>query len=95
MKVLTGHRLRDGIVVFWGQDGWVHEIARARCSRNADEEAAFEQIGRDGVANRDVVDVALIDVQEEAGIPVPVRLREKIRAYGPTIHGDFAKQAAQ
>jgi hypothetical protein len=41
-----------------------------------------------------VVDVNLIDVTVVDGLVEPVRLREKIRAAGPTIRTDLGKQAS-
>ncbi|RWH08821.1 MAG: DUF2849 domain-containing protein, partial [Mesorhizobium sp.] len=45
-------------------------------------------------ASNEVVDVNLIDVTVINGAVEPVRLREKIRAAGPTIRTDLGKQAS-
>ena len=52
----------------------------------------------EGVAERDVaanlvVDVALIDVVRKGQDLYPIRLRERIRAAGPSIRPDLGKQA--
>ncbi|TIY02808.1 MAG: DUF2849 domain-containing protein, partial [Mesorhizobium sp.] len=44
-------------------------------------------------ANNEVVDVNLIDVTVANGVVEPVRLREKMRAAGPTNRNDLGKQA--
>ena len=62
----------------------------------ADDKAAedrLEAIGAKAYADNEVVDVDLIDVEVVDGVIVPVRLRERIRAAGPTIRDDLGKQA--
>ncbi|TIT17423.1 MAG: DUF2849 domain-containing protein, partial [Mesorhizobium sp.] len=54
----------------------------------------LEAIGATAYANNEVVDVNLIDVTVVDGLVEPVRLREKIRAAGPTIREDLGKQAS-
>ena len=49
--------------------------------------------GRTAHDNNEVVDVNLIDVELIDGVPVPIRLRERIRAAGPTNRSDLGKQA--
>ena len=44
-------------------------------------------------AAQKIVDVALIDVALEHGAYQPIRLRERIRAAGPTNRLDLGKQA--
>ena len=53
----------------------------------------LEAIGAKAYADNEVVDVNLIDAEVVDGVVEPVRLREKIRAAGPTIRGDLGKQA--
>ncbi|TJW66136.1 MAG: DUF2849 domain-containing protein, partial [Mesorhizobium sp.] len=57
-------------------------------------EDRLEAIGAAAYANNEVVDVNLIDVTVVDGLVEPVRLREKIRAAGPTIREDLGKQAS-
>ncbi len=56
----------------------------------ADKAAAgeAEAAGLRDVAAAVVVDLAVIDVKVDDGRIVPVRLRERIRAYGPTVKSD-------
>jgi hypothetical protein len=45
------------------------------------------------VRRREVVGPYLFDVRLEDGLAVPVKVREAIRAAGPTIRPDLGKQA--
>lgn len=96
LKVLTANRLSDGVAVWLGADGAWHEtldaafVARHDAAldglKDAEAIAAFDQ---------QIVDVALIDVDDEAGQIRPSRLRERIRAAGPTVRADLGKQAEE
>ena len=85
-KVLTANRLTDGIAVWLDANGqWVESLHDALVARHSEAVASLEAIGkRDFAANR-VVDVNVIDVQEVDGKLWPIRLRERIRAAGPTM----------
>lgn len=94
MKLLTANRLSDGEAVWWSDDlGWISRIDGATPAEGKDDEARLEAVGQDGIARNQVIDVNLIDVGIENGAPVPVRLRERIRAAGPTNRLDLGKQA--
>jgi hypothetical protein len=90
-KCITGNRLGDGIVVFLDADGgWTPDIAMARVLQDGpdlDAALAYAKTQHDA---RVVVEPYAIDVAVTGGVPVPTRLREKIRAdRGPTIvYGD-------
>lgn len=83
MLVITGNRLLDGVVVFLAPANlWVEDLQQARCFEGGDQ---AEQV-LDGERHGAVVDLAIIDVsRNEAGLLVPDKLRERIRAEGPTI----------
>ncbi|MBS1104248.1 DUF2849 domain-containing protein [Gluconobacter sp. Dm-62] len=92
--VLTANRLLDGRTVWWGADGtWDLHIGRAALLDANDAEAALsravEQAQHDGVVG--VYDAAVKAVTP----PEPVTVREKIRAYGPTVHPEFAVETEQ
>jgi hypothetical protein len=89
-QVLTANRLSDGVVVFLDANGrWSEHIAAARV---AEEKADAEALTEAGEARGDeVVAPYLIDVTLEAQGPKPLRYRERIRAFGPSIHPQFAK----
>lgn len=94
MKILTANRLIDGEAVWRGADGvWVESIDRAHVADDSDGQEQLEAEGRKASANNEVVDVMLIDVDRVDDRIVPLRLREKIRAAGPTNRTDLGKQA--
>lgn len=94
MKVLTANRLIDGEVVWYGTgEAWIERIDDARIARDRVEEEGLQSIGKVALADNLVVDVDLIDVELKGGRIVPTRLRERIRAAGPTNHRHHGKQA--
>lgn len=96
-KVITANDLGDGLVVFLAADGgWTHRIAEARVLNDGPDLDAANAYAKQQHDDRVVVEPYPIDVVVgEDGIPVPVRLREKIRAdRGPTIgygHDEVAR----
>jgi hypothetical protein len=94
MKALTANRLTDGEAVWLAKDGaWAEEIGLAEVVGDKVGEARLEAIGKAAYENNEVVDVNLIDVEVVDGEIVPLRLRERIRAAGPTNRVDLGKQA--
>lgn len=94
MKVLTANRLSDGEAVWYASArGWIETLEGADIAADETVEALLESIGRVAYESNQVVDVELIDVQIIDGAIVPLRLRERIRAGGPTIHPELGKQA--
>ena len=94
MKSLTANRLTDGEAVWFSVDQrWSETIAEAAIVNDAAGEARLEAIGTAACDNNEVVDVNLIDVQLVDGAIRPTRLREQIRAAGPTNRSDLGKQA--
>jgi hypothetical protein len=86
-KVITANDLGDGLVVFLDHDGgWTHDVALARVVEDGpdlEEATAYAKAQHDA---RVVIEPYPIDVTVTGGVPVPQRLREKIRAdRGPTI----------
>ncbi len=92
MKVLTANTLTEGIAVWYGQSEWSLSIADAQVAADAAAESRLTTIGAMAYANNEVVDVNLIDVILKDGKPHPTRLRERIRADGPTI--EYRSQTA-
>lgn len=90
-QVLTANRLGDGVVVFLAAaGGWTERIADAEVA----EKAGAEALAKRGEATAgEVIAPYLIDVElaPGAGGPTPLRYRERIRAFGPSIHPEFAK----
>jgi hypothetical protein len=90
-KAITANRLDNGLVVFLDPEGgWTVDIAGARLIADTELEEAIAY-GKAQHDARVVIEPYAIDVEvNDAGVPVPVRLRERIRAErGPTVvYGD-------
>ena len=85
-KVLTANRLADGISVWLDASGnWVESLQDAFIARHAEAVAALEATGKTAFSDNKVVDVNVVDVEEVDGILRPLRMRERIRAEGPSI----------
>lgn len=88
-QIVTANHLTDGDVVFRAADGsWVRNVDLAGVLEGKEAAAAAEAAALADVARAIVVDVAVIDVTVSDGRVVPVRLRERIRAFGPTVKSD-------
>jgi Protein of unknown function (DUF2849) len=87
--VLTANRLTDGIAVWYATDDtWSLSIQQARVVTSKDDVAALEAIGKKAFEANLVVDATIVDVARVEGRIQPLRMRERIRAEGPTI--DYA-----
>lgn len=94
-KVLTGNRLTDGIAVWLDASGhWTESLQDALVARHAEAVASLEEIGKRDFAANLVLDVNVIDVVEVNGKIRPLRLRERIRAEGPTMEYAAGYKAA-
>ena len=95
IQVITASRLVDGLVVFRDPEGgWAERLDRAALFEGKEAAAAgLDDAKRDEGRNL-VVDVYAIDVSTSGGAVVPTKLREAIRARGPTVHPAFAKPGA-
>ncbi|MEO3997770.1 DUF2849 domain-containing protein [Mesorhizobium sp. CAU 1732] len=94
MKVLTANRLIDGEAVWLASDhSWAETIHAAEIARDTETEEKLERAGKAAYLKNEVVDVNLIDIQLVDGSIRPTRLREQIRASGPTNRTDHGKQA--
>ena len=94
LQVFTGNRVVDGIVVFMTADGgWTERVAASGVLSDQAEVKRMTEVAEAAAAQAIVVDPYLIEVTVEDGEIRPVRYRERIRAYGPSIHPDFAKAA--
>ncbi|MEJ8473645.1 DUF2849 domain-containing protein [Roseibium algae] len=94
MKVVTANRLLDGEVVWQGPNGsWVELLSLANVLEDKEDVAGALELAAKSIADREVVEAYAMDVTQDEGRIVPVRLREIIRAAGPTTHPQFGKQA--
>ncbi|MEI6985867.1 MAG: DUF2849 domain-containing protein [Rhodospirillaceae bacterium] len=91
LEIITANRLDTGAVVwFGGEAGWVDRVGEAAVLAPGGHALADAKASER--ANM-VVDVAMIEAMLEDGRPVPVGLRERIRALGPTVRPDLGYQA--
>jgi hypothetical protein len=87
VKLLTGNALLRGDVLWWNGAGWSLTIDSA-VAVDADGEAI---LAREATHER-VSDLALIDAERIDGRWRPVKVRERIRAFGPTVRADLARE---
>ena len=92
-QVLTANRLEVGEVVYWNSArGWVGRLSEAEIL--ADDKAEDVLKGAsEWVQKREIVAPYLFEVKLRDGAAVPVKMRETIRAAGPTVRTDLGKQA--
>jgi hypothetical protein len=92
-QVLTANRLVVGEVVYWNEArGWVSRLEEAQVLADSQAEATLARAA-EWVQKREVVAPYLFDVRLDRGVAVPVRVREAIRAAGPTVRLDLGKQS--
>lgn len=85
-KIMTANRLRDGLVVYLGEhQSWTPAIAASQPAQDDDGYQALQSVADTAVANGEVIEAYLIDVDVDGGENRPARLREAIRATGPTV----------
>jgi hypothetical protein len=93
-KAITANRLDDGRVVFLDPRGvWTHDLAAALfVADGPDLDAATAYAGAQADA-RIIVEPYPIDIVTVNDRPVPARIRERIRAEGPTVAYGAAEYA--
>jgi hypothetical protein len=91
-QVITASRLRDGAVVFVGPDHrWVERLDEAQVFEAGEAATAALHAAQRDEAENFVLDVYAVDVAQRSGVIKPVKLREAIRAQGPTVHPEHGK----
>lgn len=84
MEIITANSLEDGLVVFQAASGWTLDVNQAEVLDGKEAvAAALERAAADAAANI-VVDPYAIQVARNGAELVPAKLRERIRAEGPT-----------
>lgn len=92
--VLTANRLRDGRVVWLAPGGaWSEHVTEAEVFP---PEAAATGLATAQAAEREriVVGAYAVEVSVTAGIPTPLKFRERLRATGPSVRAEPAPQLA-
>jgi sulfite reductase (NADPH) hemoprotein beta-component len=88
--VLTANRLRDGRVVWYGaHDTWVERIADAEILAAGADASALAR-AQDWARREVVVDVYAVPVESDDTGVIPVTMRERVRAIGPSVRTDLA-----
>ena len=90
MKLLTGNDLVTGDVVWWAGNGWSRLVADA-----IDVADGADAVAKREDAARRVVGSYVIDAEAGPNGPVPLYIKERIRAAGPTVRRDLGIQAAE
>ena len=92
LQIFTANRLTDGVVVYLDEDDrWTENFGRVFVIAD-DEKLAKKTAAAQAAAEAAVVvDPYAIEVTDEGGEICPVRYRERIRAFGPPVHPEFAK----
>jgi hypothetical protein len=94
-QILTANRLTKGEVVYWNSlHGWVLTLGGADLFDGPAGEDALKRAA-ESVRKREVVNPYLFEVRLEGGAAHPVKMRELIRAAGPTVRRDLGKQAGK
>lgn len=84
MEILTGNELTSGATVYLTAEGrWVEDLQAARVFGKDEAEAKEAALAATKATGR-IVSLEAEDVNIVEGRIVPVRLRERIRAAGPT-----------
>ncbi len=84
-KLVTGNRLHDGKVIYFaGAGSWTPTIAEARLVEERDGAALLAE-AQAGPPPHPAVAPTLIEATRDGERVVPMTLRERIRASGPTI----------
>ncbi len=96
LQVFTANRVTDGVVVYLGEDDrWTESLGQVCVIADDEKLAAKTALAAAAAVSAVVVDPYAIEVTEEGGEILPVRYRERIRAFGPPVHPQFAKPSAQ
>jgi hypothetical protein len=89
MKVITGNDLKTGAVIWWDGQGWSLHVEDAT------------DVGDHGEQILAVEDAAcrvnggyVIDAVKDAGNVRPAHIKDRIRAYGPTVRPDLTLKPA-
>ena len=84
MNILTGNDLKTGDVVWWTGTGWSRHVSdAAEIGENAPDIMARER------AARAVNDCYVVDAEQTENGILPVHIKERVRATGPTVRPDL------
>jgi hypothetical protein len=90
MKILTGNDLKTGAVTWWDGSGWSLHVEDA-CDVGED---AATIAAREEAERRVNVPYAIEATKDEQGRVRPAHIKDRIRAFGPTVRTDLTLQPA-
>ena len=94
LQVVIANRLRDGIVVFLGNEKqWAERVQDCAPAANDEAAAVLLSIGEAAEASQEVIGPVLIEVEDREGVLTPIKMREAMQAKGPSVRKDLGKQA--
>ena len=93
--VLSANRLLDGHVIYLADDGtWTERIERAKRLTTDEEQKSALTFGVAAESSCEIVAADLVPLLDDRQQPTPTRLKEIIRAVGPTVRPDLARQTS-
>lgn len=94
-QALTANRLHDGEVVYLTKDrNWSTDFADAEIAETAETAKELLAFGVSACEEGGFLDAYLFDIKRNGKNIQPIKVREIIRAKGPTVRTDLGKQAA-
>ena len=85
-EVVTANRLDDGAVVYLTEEGdWSELIIDSLTVSDDSERDALLTEAANAVARQEVVEPYVVAVKDDSGTIQPIRIREQIRAEGPSV----------
>lgn len=91
MKIVTGHDLKTGEVIYLtATGGWAKHIAEGAVF---EDDASLEALAKAKSQPTLVTNIYLVEADGPGQPSARVKLREDIRARGPTVRLDLGKQA--
>ncbi|MBO9519371.1 MAG: DUF2849 domain-containing protein [Porphyrobacter sp.] len=90
MKILTGNDLKNGRVIWWDGQGWSFHVEDAVDVGDQGETI----LKREDAACRVNGGYALDAELDPKGSPRPSHIKDRVRAYGPTVRPDLTLKPA-
>jgi hypothetical protein len=85
MIIVTGNDLATGDVIWWTGSTWSRHVGEA-VDTGHEGEAILER----ETAARRVNSAYLVEAEQTPGGPLPLHIKDRIRASGPTVRTDLA-----
>lgn len=93
-QVVSANRLDNGRVVYLAPSGqWISALSEAEVARDSDSAESLLGRAESALIEQVIIGPYLIDVTAAGAVTQPRRLREQIRAAGPTVQSATPIQA--